>query len=253
VVVGAESTRRDVIELCGALPERVVTVPYGVGEAFTPAPSEAVAEFRRRKGLPEQFILFLSTLEPRKNIGLLIEAYGVLRDRWSRSDRKGRARPLPKLVIAGGKGWHFESLFTRVTQLDLTKDVLFAGYVPSEEVPWWHRSATLFVYPSIFEGFGLPVLEAMACGTPTITSNVSALPEVAGDAAILVDPNDAEGLVSAMERLLNDADLRRTLSTAGVRQASRFPWSRTAAETLGVYRDVLEGRILDEPVLAGKT
>jgi glycosyltransferase involved in cell wall biosynthesis len=109
------------------------------------------------------------------------------------------------------------------------------------------------VYPSLFEGFGLPVLEAMACGTPAITSNASALPEVAGDAAILVDPNDAEGLVSAMERLLNDTDLRCALSAAGVRQASQFPWSRTAAETLGVYRDILEGRALEEPLLAGKT
>jgi glycosyltransferase involved in cell wall biosynthesis len=107
------------------------------------------------------------------------------------------------------------------------------------------------VYPSLFEGFGLPVLEAMACGTPTITSDVSSLPEVAGNAAILVDPYDKEGLVSAMERLLNDADLRRVLSAAGVRQAGQFPWSRTAAETIAIYRDVLAGRVPEERVLAG--
>ena len=144
-------------------------------------------------------------------------------------------------MIAGGKGWLYESLFTQVTRLGLIEDVLFTGYVPNEELPWWYRAAALFVFPSLFEGFGLPVLEAMACGTPTITSSVSSLPEVAGDAAILVDPNDKEGLVSAMERVLDDDQLRRNLAEAGPRQASQFPWSRTAAETIAVYRDVLRG------------
>jgi glycosyltransferase involved in cell wall biosynthesis len=235
VIVGAESTRRDVIELCAARPERVVTVPYGVSETFAPASAAAVAEFRQRKDLPDDFILFLGTLEPRKNIGLLVEAYRTVRDRWSR-------RAVPKLVIAGGKGWFYENLFARVTELGLTEDVLFTGYVPNDELPWWYRAATLFVFPSLFEGFGLPVLEAMACGTPTITSNVSSLPEVAGDAAILVDPYDKEGLARAMERVLSDADLRSALSAAGVCQASQFPWSRTAAETVAVYRNVLERR-----------
>lgn len=236
VIVGAASTRQDVLELTAAPPDRVVTVPYGVTDAFRPAAPAAVAEFRRRKGLPDQFILFLGTLEPRKNIGQLIESYALLRQ------RRGGAAGAPKLIIVGGKGWHYESLFTRVTQLGLIDDVLFTGYAPAEELPWWYRAATLFVFPSLFEGFGLPVLEALACGTPTITSNVSSLPEVAGDAAILVDPHDKEGLVSAMERLLDDPELRRSLSLAGVRQAAQFPWSRTAAETIAVYHDVLGGR-----------
>jgi glycosyltransferase involved in cell wall biosynthesis len=210
-----------------------------------------VSEFKRRRGLPEQFILFLGTLEPRKNIGMLIDAYGILRDRWPRNGHSGQAAPLPKLIIAGGKGWFYESLFARVTQLDLVEDVVFTGYVPGDDLPWWYRSATIFVFPSLFEGFGLPVLEAMACGTPTITSNVSSLPEVAGSAAILVDPHDREGLVSAMEHLLGDADLRRALSAAGIRQASQFPWSRTAAETIAVYRAALEGRVQERRVLAG--
>jgi glycosyltransferase involved in cell wall biosynthesis len=236
VIVGAESTRRDVIELCSAQPERVVIVPYGVTGAFSPAPPDAVAAFRQRKGLPERFILFLGTLEPRKNIGRLIEAYATLRA------RRANGTETPKLVIAGAKGWHYERLFTRVTELGLTEDILFAGYVAAEDLPWWYRAASLFVFPSLFEGFGLPVLEAMACGTPTITSNVSSLPEVAGDAAILVDPYDQEGLASAMERVLNQPDLARELSVAGVRQAQQFPWSRTAAETAAVYRMVLHER-----------
>lgn len=232
VIVGAESTRRDVIELAGARPERVVTVPYGVTDAFAPAPAEAAAEFRRRKGLPEQFILFLGTLEPRKNIGRLIEAYALLRER----ELPNRA---PKLVIAGGKGWFYENLFARVTALGLGEDVLFTGYVSSDELVWWYRAALMFVFPSRFEGFGLPVLEALACGAPTITSNVSSLPEVAGDAALLVNPEDTEGLVSAMMRLLHEPELRAALSQAGPQQAKQFPWSRTAAETAAVYRDAL--------------
>ncbi len=242
VIVGAESTRRDVLQFCAARPERVVIVPYGVTDAFTPAAPEAVVEFRRRKGLPEQFILFLGTLEPRKNIAHLIESYALFAERQRRGQGGISSNTVPKLVIVGGKGWYYESLFTRVTQLGLIDDVLFTGYAPAEELPWWYRAATLFVFPSLFEGFGLPVLEAMACGAPTITSNVSSLPEVAGDAAILVDPHDKEGLVSAMQRLLRDPELRRSLSAAGVRQAAQFPWSRTAAETVAVYRDVLAGR-----------
>lgn len=232
VIAGSESTRRDVMELCGVPPERVVTVPYGVSEAFTPAPAAEAAEFRRRKGLPDQFILFVGTLEPRKNIGRLLEAYAVLRTREG-------ARATPKLIIAGGKGWFYESLFSRVADLGLTGAVLFPGYVPGDELAWWYRSASMFVFPSLFEGFGLPVLEALACGTPTITSNVSSLPEVAGDAALLVDPYDTEALVHAMTRLLREPELRARLSEAGVSQAKQFPWSRTAAETVAVYRAAL--------------
>lgn len=231
VIAGSESTRRDVIAFCGAPPERVVTVPYGVSEDFHPAAPEAVDAFRSRKGLPERFILFLGTLEPRKNIGRLIEAYGMLRTR--------EGVDVPKLVIAGGKGWFHETLFTQVADLKLIDDVLFPGYVPADEVPWWYRAAEMFVYPSRFEGFGLPVLEAMACGVPTITSDASSLPEVAGDAALLVHPDDVEALVNAMARLLIDGDLAADLREAGPRQAAQFPWTRTTAETLAVYRSVL--------------
>jgi len=232
VIAGSESTRRDVIALCGAPPERVVTVPYGVSEEFRPASPDAVEAFRRNKGLPERYILFLGTLEPRKNISRLIEAYGVLRRRADVA--------IPKLVIAGGKGWFYETLFTQVVDLDLMDQVIFGGYVPADEVVWWYRAAEMFVYPSRFEGFGLPVLEAMASGVPTITSTASSLPEVAGNAALLVDPDDTEALAGAMNRLLVDGDLAATLREAGPRQAAQFPWARTAAETLAVYRSILQ-------------
>ncbi len=231
VIAVSESTRRDVIALCGVAPEKVVTVYNGVDAAFCPADPQAVASFRRAKGLPERFILFLGTLEPRKNLGVLLHAYAGLRARLKHAT--------PKLVIAGGKGWFYERILAEVDVLGLADDVFFPGYVPAEELPWWYRAAELFVYPSRFEGFGLPVLEAMACGTPVITTTSSSLPEVAGDAAILVDPDDVAGLTDALERLLSAAELRASLRAAGLHRAARFSWSRTAAETACVYCDVL--------------
>lgn len=233
VIAVSESTRRDVIALCGASAERVVVVPNGVTGEFCPADAAETAAFRRRKGLPERFILFVGTLEPRKNLERLIEAYARL------IGRRSAANAAPALVIVGGRGWFYETIFARVARLGLTDRVLFPGFVPADELPWWYRAAELFVYPSLFEGFGLPVLEAMACGAPTITSNVSALPEVAGDAALMVAPDDTEVLVEAMARVLGEPALAAQLRAAGLRQAARFSWLRTARETAAVYRAVL--------------
>ncbi len=230
VIAVSESTRRDVIALCGVPGERVITIPNGVDEAFHPADAAEIEEFRRNRRLPERFILYLGTLEPRKNLETLIDAYAGLR---------AADKAVPKLVIAGGKGWFFETIFARVAELGLRDEVLFPGYVPGTELPWWYRAAELFAYPSRFEGFGLPVLEAMACGTPVVTTTSSSLPEVAGDAALLVDPDDTTALTAALGRLLTDSQLRTDLRTAGLRQAARFSWMRTAAQTAQVYRDVL--------------
>ncbi len=263
VIAISESTRQDVIALCGVAPERVVVVPVGVTEAFCPAPPGQVAEFRRRKGLPERFILYLGTLEPRKNLARLIEAFGMWRrppsippargeEARARSETgpssamegSGRSLTEPgvgvKLVIAGAKGWYYEQIFSRVRELGLDDDVIFPGFVPGDELPWWYRAAELFVYPSLFEGFGLPVLEALACGTPVVTSQASSLPEVAGDAALLAPPDDTGALAAAIGRVLGDPALRAQLRTAGPHQAARFSWQRTAAETIAVYRSVLD-------------
>ncbi|MGC8779506.1 MAG: glycosyltransferase family 4 protein [Anaerolineae bacterium] len=234
VIAVSESTRQDVIALYGVPADRVVVVPNGVAEAFRPADRSEVAAFRRRKGLPERFFLFLGTLEPRKNIERLLDAYALfLRDHAARmADR-------PCLVIAGAKGWFYEAIFARVQRLNLADRVFFPGFVPAAELPWWYRAADLFIYPSLYEGFGLPVLEAMACGTPVITSNASSLPEVAGDAALLVPPDDADALAGAMARVWHEPALAAALREAGLKQASRFSWQRTARETLAVYRAVL--------------
>jgi len=230
VIAVSESTRRDVIALCGVPGERVIVVPNGVTEAFCPADPVTVAEFRRRRGLPDRFILFLGTLEPRKNLVRLLEGYAA----WRQASRA----PV-SLVIAGGKGWFYETIFARVAELGLEDAVVFPGFVPADELPWWYRAAELFVYPSLFEGFGLPVLEAMACGTPAITSNASSLPEVAGDAALLIEPEDVGALTDALARVLSDPQLAAELRVAGPRQARRFSWARTALATTQVYRDVL--------------
>ncbi len=236
VIAVSESTRQDVIALCGVPSGRVVVVPNGVAEDFGPADLAEVEGFRRHKGLPERFILSLGTLEPRKNITRLLEAYAF----WLR-ELATDSQPVPALVIAGSKGWFYNTIFACVCDLGLTDRVIFPGFVPSEELPWWYRAAELFIYPSLYEGFGLPVLEAMACGTPTITSDISSLPEVAGDAALLVDPGDPQALATAIARVLTEPELAIAMRTAGLAQASRFSWKRTAAETIAVYRAALGG------------
>ncbi len=232
VIAVSESTRQDVRQLCGVAAEKITVVPNGVAAEFCPADDAPVADFRQRKGLPDRFILFLGTLEPRKNLLRLVEAYARLPQRAA-----------VRLVIAGGKGWFYEQLFRRVAELGLAEQVLFPGFLPAAELPWWYRAAELFVYPSRFEGFGMPVLEALACGTPTITTTASSLPEVAGDAALLVDPDDTEALIAAMGRVLDNAALAAQLREAGLHRASQLPWSRVAASTLEVYRTVLRGTL----------
>lgn len=232
VIAVSESTRQDVIALLGVSPEKVVVVYNGVTEAFCPAPAEQVEAVARELDLPESFILFVGTLEPRKNLVRLLEAYARLRQMQPRGGS-------PPLVLAGGKGWYYQEIMERVEALGLKDHVIFPGFVPADTLPWLYRAAGLFVYPSLFEGFGLPVLEAMACGTPVITSTASSLPEVAGDAALLVDPEDTEGLADAMKRVLSDPELAAHLRLAGLARAVSFSWERAAAETAGYHRRIL--------------
>jgi glycosyltransferase involved in cell wall biosynthesis len=234
IIAISDSTKRDVVSCFGVPAHRVDVVHCGVDETFRPLPRQEVEAFRARHGLPEQFILFLGTLEPRKNIETLIRAYAQLRARC-----QGMKATVPRLVIGGAKGWYYERIFKAVEELDLTRYVIFPGYITQEELPWWYNAATFFVYPSSYEGFGLPVLEAMASGTPVITTNASSLPEVVGQAGLLLEPMDADGLAESMYRLLWDATLREELSQNGLARASRFSWERTARETVAVYLHVL--------------
>jgi glycosyltransferase involved in cell wall biosynthesis len=224
VIAVSESTKRDAVKQYGVTPEQVDVVYNGVDPAFRPLPTDQVSAFRADRGLPEQFILFVGTLEPRKNIARLIQAYAQLPG----------ARP--PLIFVGGKGWFYDEIFALVERLNLGAEVHFAGYVPTDDLPWWYNAADLFVYPSLYEGFGLPPLEAMACGTPVVTSTASSLPEVVGQAGLLVDPADTEGLAVAMEQCLTDADLRARMKAMGLARAAVFSWRETARRTVDSYR-----------------
>jgi len=233
VITISESTRQDVITMLGVPADRVHTIYCGVDDSFQPLPDREVAAFKAKHNLPESFVLFLGTLEPRKNVEGLIAAYARWRQ-WNKS--------APPLVVAGGKGWHYHQIFRQVEALNLQDVVYFPGYVPQAELPLWYNAADLFVYPSFFEGFGLPVLEAMACGTPVITSNVSSLPEVAGadgTTARLVDPADTEALAAAMAELMRHPELRMDMARRGRNRAAQFNWTETARATAAIYQKVL--------------
>jgi len=231
VIAISESTKRDLVRLMHIPPERVDVVYPGLEPDIKPIEDPAaLAAFRRRHNLPDHFVLFVGTLEPRKNADALVRAYGLLR-------RRGVVRHA--LVLAGSRGWRYESIFAAIEESGVADDVILPGYVAREELAFWYSAADIFVYPSLYEGFGLPVLEAMACGTPVITSTASSLPEVAGDAACLVDPNDTGGLAEAIEHVLTQADVRAEMSAKGRQRAATFTWERMAQSTRNVYEKAL--------------
>jgi len=228
VLADSESTRRDLIELLNVPAEKISVVPGGVEPRFRPVRDTVrLAGVRKRYNLPQWFILSLGTLEPRKNFSRLISAYAQLR----------RQTGLPhSLVIAGGKGWLYQEIFDQVTREGLSEFVHFPGFVADEDLPALYTLADLFAFPSLYEGFGMPPLEAMACGTPVVASNNSSLPEAVGAAALLVDAEDVEGLADAMARVLGSAVLQTRLADLGRAQAARFTWQSAAQKLLEAYR-----------------
>lgn len=223
----SQHAKREIVEHLRVAPERV-TVTYDACDArFAPATDAELAAFRARNQLPERYLFYLGTLEPRKNIPRLVEAYAKI----------AHETGVP-LLIGGGKGWLYEPILRRVEELQLGDMLRFVGYVPQDEQHLWYGAATAFVFPSLYEGFGMPPLEAMACGTPVITSNASCLPEIVGDAALTVDPYDVDALAAAMQRVLGDAELRAQMRAAGFVQATKFSWHTTAVDTHAVYQRV---------------
>ena len=231
IIADSENTRADVIRLYGVPGQRVKAISLGVDVQFHPRPLDEVAEFRRAHCLPDRFILFVGTLEPRKNLIQLIEAFSNIK--YQTSDLK--------LVLVGGKGWYYGPVLAAVERLNLQERVILAGYVPASELPLWYAAADVFAFPSRYEGFGLPVLEAMACGTPVVTSTASSLPEVAGDAALTVSPDDVDALTDALRRALTDTAWREEARAKGIARAATFTWESTARHTAAVYRHVLVG------------
>ena len=232
----SEYSRQDLLRTYRLAPEKVVTTYNGIEPHFTAQPRAAdeAAQVRQRFGIARGFLLAVGSLQPRKNLERLIRTYARLR----------REQPdfAPQLVIVGRKLWLAESIFAEVSRQPWASDVILTGYVGDDDLPALYRTASAFVYPSLFEGFGLPPLEAMACGTPVITSNISSLPEVAGSAALLIDPLNEQELAAALQRILNDQPLRARLRAEGVRQAAKFTWRDAAEKTLQLYRESYEAR-----------
>ncbi len=232
ILADSGATKRDVEAIFQIPPSRVDVVYPAVDPDFRPyagadaTDKDAVAAFRRRRGLPDRFVLYLGTLEPRKNVDKLVEAYAAVVERG-----------LPHgLVLAGGKGWNYQAIFRAIERHGLGDRVVVPGYVDRAEQPLWYNAAELFVYPSQYEGFGLPALEAMACGVPVVTSNTSSLPEVVGNAGATVDPTDVAALSETMLAILQDQSRAGAMRQAGRRQAAEFTWQRTAQACVAAYR-----------------
>jgi glycosyltransferase involved in cell wall biosynthesis len=229
IIADSQSTRRDILRVVPIAPQKITAVPLGVSDVFKPVSDPgAVEEFRRRYQLPPQIILCVGELQARKNLPTLIRAYGRL-------VQQGLTH---SLVIAGRKGWLYEELFQAVQTLNMSDRVIFTGYVLEQDLPLLYNVADVFVYPSVYEGFGLPVLEAMACGTPVVTSNASSMPEITGEAGVLVDPNDVNSMAEAIRRVVVDREFHAELECNGLERAKMFSWERTAKETVAVYERI---------------
>ena len=235
VIAISEATRADLIDLYHLPPEKISVAYPGVEPRFHPRPDAGEeAALRARYGLPEApFVLTVGTLQPRKNHLRLVRAFARL---------EASLRKQTRLVIAGGAGWAYRSVQEEVVRLGLEEQVIFTGFVADADLPALYRLATVFAYPALYEGFGLPVLEAMACGVPVVAANTSSLPEITGpEAALLVDPFDVDGIASALARLLSDEALRLSLREKGPVRAGQFTWARTAMAVWGAYERLLEG------------
>lgn len=234
IIVDAKSTKKDILDRYGISEERIVVINCGLNDIFKQIKDFKLLENTREKlGLPQHFILHVGTLSPGKNLMSLLDAYAIL---------KRKIDSLHKLVVVGPTGWLYDSIFERVSHLRLKDDVTFLGYIEDVDLVHIYNLADIFVLVSLYEGFGFPPLEAMACGTPVVTSNAGSLPEVVGEAALMVDPRDVEGLAKTMEKLLMDSALRDELIEKGFARTKLFSWEETARKTLAVYKEVGEKR-----------
>jgi glycosyltransferase involved in cell wall biosynthesis len=226
----SEATRGDLVRLYGVDPARITVIPEAAAAHFGPRTDEQIAAVRQRYGLPARYIVTVGTIEPRKNLSRLVDACGPL----------FRDGLVDGLVVVGSRGWLYEDFFRHLEEAPWRDRVIFPGFVDDADLPAVYAGATVTAQPSLYEGFGLPVLEAMACGSPVCTSNVSSLPEVGGDAARYFDPEDAESVTATLREVLIDMDVRGDMAQRGIRRAAEYSWERTARETLALYRRVMD-------------
>ena len=234
IIAVSEATKRDLVALYGLQPGRITVIPEAADPRFRPQPAEAVERVRNRYGLPPRYVLAVGTIEPRKNLSRLVDACGPLMDEGL----------LDGLVLVGSLGWLYEGFLRHVEASPWRERVIRPGYVPDEDLPAVYAGAVAAAQPSLYEGFGLPVLEAMASGCPVCASDASSLPEVGGDAALYFDPNDTEAMTAALRALAADVDLRADMARRGIERAARYSWERTARETLALYERVITGGTL---------
>ncbi len=234
VIALSEFVRNDLIETYALNPAKVSAIPLAAPAHFHPVHAEEeLQRVRQTYGISGEYILTVGAIQPRKNLERLVAAYALLRK--SRADA-------PKLVLAGKRAWLYDETLSTIKELNLGDSVILTGYVPESDLPALYSGAICFIYPSYFEGFGLPPVEAMKCGAPVIVGNQTSLPEVVGDAAVLVDPFDTDAIAAALDRVISDSDLRAQLRVKGLTRADLFDWQKTARQTLAVYKKAANHR-----------
>ncbi len=227
IITDSEHARQEILTDFGCPADKVRAIMLGFDPRMLKPRDRTTGEnIHRKYGLPEEYLLYVGTIQPRKNLDTLIEGFALV---------KKSGRVSHKLVIVGRKGWLYERFFKRIQELSLTEEIIFTGFVPDEELPYLYDGARCFAYLSLFEGFGLPPLEAMACGVPVVTSNTTSLPEVVGEAGITVPPTDIERVAAALEQVLTDPLLAARMREAGIARARLFSWEAAARETLQIY------------------
>ncbi|HET6976782.1 MAG TPA: glycosyltransferase family 1 protein [Pyrinomonadaceae bacterium] len=235
----SEHTRSDIMQTYGIESEKIEAIPLAAPDHFgTVTDNRELQRVRHNYGIEGDYILSVGSIQPRKNLARLIKAYASLRGDSSKAT-------LPKLVLVGKCAWLYDDTLRTLDEMGVKDSVILTGYVPESDLPALYSSALCFAYPSYFEGFGLPPLEAMKCGTPVIVGNRTSLPEVVGDAGLKVDPFDVDAIAGAIRKLINDATLRKQLSQMGQERASAFTWRETARQTLRVYREVAQPSALE--------
>ena len=231
IIAVSESTKKDAKELLGYPEKDIYVVLNGIDKRFFEDCSVPAEKIKKDYKINGKYILFLGTLEPRKNLTRVLEGFARFKNSY-------QGKFDYQLVVAGKRGWLFKEYFQQAEDLGIKEDVVFTGYVGGDDLKPLYCHAEFFVMPSLYEGFGQTIVEAMACGAPCLVSRVASIPEVAGDAALYVDPHDTEGIGKAMERLAGDRDLRFELAKKGRQQAKKFSWSKCARETLEIYRKI---------------
>lgn len=225
IIAISEATKRDLMNYYDVPDEKITVIYEAAAPNFQPPTPEQIQQVKVKFQLPSQFLLVVGTIEPRKNYSRLVQAFMQLRS--THADLK--------LVVVGSKGWLYDDFFQTIESLNATEHVIFPGYVPDEDLSAVYAAATVMVMPSVYEGFGLPILEAMACGTPVASSNAASLPELGGDVPLYFDPNDTDAMIEAIGRVVGDNRLQQTMREQGPIQAARFNWNTAARQTAQLY------------------